>query len=602
MSTERATFVLELRDVISAPAQDAVAELARLKESMTAGVARLREMQAAMQRLRAGGVDPSNESFRRLRAEIEAQKGANAALQQGILSLGGSFGRTEQGAQAASGGLGKLLTSMKSLGGPLGQAGERLERFVKGVSGAPMLVGGLAAAVVVTGLALAFITLARAAVQATIELAQYAVASADARRTEMLRIEGLLTLREYQRGAAGSAGELMSAIDRVASASATGRDDVTRYAQELYRAGLRGSELSSALEAVAITSSVQGDESARAFLRTARAAMAAGQSVRGLSDDVRRRLGGIARRQALSFDVQVRHLREDLTHLFDGLRLDGFLRGMREVTALFSQNNAFGRALASILRVMFQPFLDGAGRAGPVMRSFLEGLMIGVLDIAIGVLTVRNALLATFGKPTFSEVEMMRMAFLGGAVAAGLFAISLIPLVALLALIGAGIALAVAPFVILARALFDADATLQRAGLTWRDSGRLLVDGLIEGLTSRVTAMREAVAGVAMSASDALRDALQIQSPSRVFAELGRELPAGLAVGIEEGSGAASEAAGRMVEGAGAQTAGVRSAPTIGELHIHVDGGGDDHETARSIYDELVAILGGAGAEIGAAS
>lgn len=602
MSTERATFVLELRDGISAPAQDAVAELARLKESMTAGVARLREMQAAMQRLKAGGVDPSNESFRRLRAEIEAQKGANAAMQQGILALGGSFDRAATGSQAASGGLGKLLGSMKSLGGPMGEVGERIERFVKGVSGAPMLVGGLAAAVVVVGLAVAFVSLARAAVQATIELARYALTSADARRTEMLRIEGLLTLREYQRGAAGSAAELISAIDRVASSSATGREDVTRYAQELYRAGLRGSELTSALEAVAITSSVQGDESARAFLRTARSARAAGQSVRGLADDVRRRLGGIAQRQALSFDVQVRNLREDLGHLFDGLRLDGFLRGMREVTALFSQNNAFGRALASVLRVMFQPFLDGAGQAGPVMRSFLEGVMIGVLDIGIGVLTARNAILRTFGQPTVSQVEMMRTAFLGGAIAAGLFALSLIPLVALLALIGTGIALAVAPFFILIRGIANANSVLESVGLTWRDAGRLLVDGLINGVTSRVTAMREAVAGVAMSATDALREALQIQSPSRVFADLGRELPAGLAVGIEEGAGTAREAAGRMVDGTSARAAGGRGAPMIGELHVHVGGDGDGREVARSIYDELVALLEGAGTEIGAAT
>lgn len=600
MSTERATFVLELRDGISAPAQDAVAELARLKESMTAGVARLREMQAAMQRLRAGGVSPANDAFQRLRAEIEAQKGANAAMQQGILALGGSFGRSEEGARGAKSGFDRLVVSLKAMGGPLGSLGERFERFGKGIAGAPLLVGGLALVVVLTAVAAAAVAVAVAFARAAVQLAQYAITSADARRTEMLRLEGLMTLGEYQRGAAGSARELVEAIDRVAGSSAAGRDDVTRYGEQLYRVGLRGAELSDALEAVTDASSVQGQESARRLMSTMRAAHAAGRSVRGLADDVRTRLGGIARRQALGLDVQVRHLREDFAHVFDGLQLDGFLRGMREVLQIFSQQHAVGRALAAVSRLVFQPMLDGAGSAGPALRAFFEQLTIHALSFTIGVLEIRNAILRTFGRPTVTQVEAIQLALAAATVSAITLGLALAPVAAVVGLVGAAALVAAAPVWELVRGFLNANAVLDRAGLTWAGAGRLLVDGFIGGITERMEAVRATVASLAATTVGALRGALDIHSPSRVFAALGAEIPAGLAVGVEAGAHEARSAIDGVVSLPSSRTA-APSGPTIGELHIHIDGAFEGaREAAEGIHDELVRLLSGSMTEAGA--
>jgi hypothetical protein len=600
VSTERATFTLELRDGISAPAQDAVAELARLKEAMGAGVARLREMQAAMQRLRAGGVSPANESFQRLRSEIEAQKGANAALQQGILALGGSFEGAAGGSVRAKSGFERLILSMKAMGGPTGALGESFERLGRGISAAPLLVGGVALAVVLAAVAAAAIAVGIAAARAAVQLAQYAITSADARRTEMLRIEGLMTLREYQRGAAGSAVELIGAIDRVAASSAAGRDDVTRYGEQLYRAGLRGAELTEALEAVTDASSVQGEESARRLLGTMRAAHAAGRSVRGLAEDVRSRLGGVARRQALGLDVQMRHLRENVAHIFDGLGLDRFLRGMREVLQIFDQQHAVGRALAAIARVVFQPMLDGAGDAGPALRAFFEQLTIHALDFAIVVLRVRNGILRTFGRPTVTQVEAVRAAMLAATVTAVALGIALVPVaIGVIALVAA-LALLAAPLAIAIRGIMQADETLRAAGLTWTDAGRLLVDGFTNGITSRIEAARTAVTTLATQATDALRSALAIHSPSRVFAALGAEIPAGLAVGVEQGTPEARAAVNGVATLPSRSQAASRG-PVIGALHIHIDGAFEGaREAAEGIHDELVRLLAGAGAEVGA--
>ena len=604
MSTERATFVLDLQDGISGPAGDAVAELARLKESMGAGMKRLRELNEAMRRLRDGGIERSSTAFQRLRAEIDAQKTSNRVMQEAYLRLGGTFGDSEASSRSATTGFQRLTTSLKAMGGPLGSVGERLERLGKGIASAPLLVGGLALVVVLAAVAAAAVAVGVAAARAAVQLAQYAVTSADARRTEMLRIEGLLTLRDYQRGAAGSAGELMAAIDRVAGASAAGREDVSRYGEQLYRAGLRGGELTDALEAVTDASTVQGQESARRLIGTMRAAHQAGRSVRGLADDVRSRLGGIARRQALGLDVQVRHLQEDFAHLFDGLQLDGFLRGMRQALGVFSQQHAVGRALASILRSIFQPMLDGTGRAGPVMRVFFEGLTIMALRVGIVVLTARNALLRAFGPDMVGHVDAMRVALYAGGAAALVLAAGLGLAVAPLLVVGVAAAALWSSFQRLRESWTSLTGALAKTRPQWITAGTDLVNGLAQGMRTAAQTLVPGVTQLADMLTSTFRTALDIHSPSRVFAELGAQIPAGVAQGVREGSPDASAAASDAVAVPRAPGATSGRAGGIGEVHIHLPEGigGSARELAEGIRDELVRLLAGVGAETGAAT
>ena len=90
-------------------------------------------------------------------------------------------------------------------------------------------------------------------------------------------------------------------------------------------------------------------------------------------------------------------------------------------------------------------------------------------------------------------------------------------------------------------------------------------------LTGELTAL-------AASLPAPVRDALGIRSPSRVFAELGRQLPAGMAVGIEGGTDRVRSAVNDMVAVPSlAQSAGMRgrSGPLVEQLHIHVGEGGE---------------------------
>jgi TP901 family phage tail tape measure protein len=63
--------------------------------------------------------------------------------------------------------------------------------------------------------------------------------------------------------------------------------------------------------------------------------------------------------------------------------------------------------------------------------------------------------------------------------------------------------------------------------------GSAMVQGMIRGIQAQASALKEAIMSVAGGTVDWFRDKLGIRSPSRVFAEVGAEIPAGAAMGIE---------------------------------------------------------------------
>ncbi|MFI6886752.1 hypothetical protein [Streptosporangium canum] len=75
-------------------------------------------------------------------------------------------------------------------------------------------------------------------------------------------------------------------------------------------------------------------------------------------------------------------------------------------------------------------------------------------------------------------------------------------------------------------------------GDTLRNAGMELLTGLWNGLMAKAQWLRDSVLGFFKSIMpDWVRDALGIRSPSKVFAAIGRMLPAGMALGIQQASG-----------------------------------------------------------------
>lgn len=146
---------------------------------------------------------------------------------------------------------------------------------------------------------------------------------------------------------------------------------------------------------------------------------------------------------------------------------------------------------------------------------------------------------------------------------------------------------------------------------TFSEFGGHIIDGLVNGITRRAAALRDAVVGVAEAVGGWFRETLGIASPSRVFMQYGGWISEGAALGIAGGQGAVRTAALAMATAATAtmpmaadaaalridnrpplmaQGAGV-AAPMGGSTHISITinpaPGADPQAIARAVSAEL---------------
>jgi hypothetical protein len=101
----------------------------------------------------------------------------------------------------------------------------------------------------------------------------------------------------------------------------------------------------------------------------------------------------------------------------------------------------------------------------------------------------------------------------------------------------------------------------------------MLLDGMVNGITSRLGAVKEAITGAASSAIGWFKETLGIHSPSRVFAELGGHTMDGLQKGIVQSEGGPLSAVGDMskrLAAAGALTL-AASGPLLADEPIRID-------------------------------
>jgi hypothetical protein len=607
-----ASFALELdADDLVEGAEDSAQALDDLQGKIQGDVKALREMKRALRNLK-GGTVTSIDAFRKLTTAIAAKKASVAAAQSRFVELGGTFGQTAQKAKAAEAGFGGLLGKASQLPGPLGRVGGVLGKIVGILAGNPIAFGIAAITAAVTALTAASIAGAAA-------LLRYGIAQAGAARAENLRLQGLTTLRSRFGQAAGSADQLQASITAVADATGASRSSLEAHTNRLFRMGLRGENLRQALEGVAIVADVQGERFARRFAGMAAGAARTGRSVRALADDVRARLGGIASRNMLKLGVQMRRLRQNFDRITDALKIEGLFQGFSNVVRLLSQTTASGRALRTIFQGLFQPVINQAVRAAPLVVAFFEGMVIGALQVAIAVVRTRNALRDAFGDSPALEglltlsnaanLGKLAIGILAGAalVAVGVFA-ALGVVVGVVAasfaiFIGGPLALVAGAFFVLRRVGQGAVAWFQ--SVDWAAEGRAIADGFVNGITSAATRIGAAVRGLAGTATSALQGALGISSPSRVFAQLGVEVSRGLAVGVEAGAPEAQAAVDNLIsvptapEGGVAALGGTTISVSFGDIIVQATSD-EPAEQARAVVDEITRLFEGLGVELGA--
>jgi hypothetical protein len=352
--------------------------------------------------------------------------------------------------------------------------------------------------------------------------------------------------------------------------------------------GLRGKNLDDALEGTAIKASVQGDQWASLFMSMAAGANLTGQSVSKLADQVRGRLGGIAKAQALDFGVQIEKLQKNFAALFGDVKIEGFLSSLHKVLAIFSQQNVVGQALKRLVTTIFGPFDQKAGAAGDAFKKFVLGGIILTLKFTLAVLKMAN-----FLKDTFGEKGQLRGAF--------------------------------RPFESLVDSAKDAFTSIQKGD--WAGLGLSIVEGIVSGMLPAGPLLVGAVKTLGATIKNAFKSDQEIHSPSKVWADLGYRLPQGAAQGVRRGTPLVARSIAEMVvvppELAPARKGGAASVPgprstagnatgqgaagggsrtvTIGELHYHAAGKEDAHQAAISIRDELARVLEGTNLQLGAA-
>lgn len=622
----QASFAINLEDGTSGAAESAAGALKRLRDEIQGDQRELKALQQAMKNLQ-GGTSVNVEQFRQLQTQINAKKQAIANAQSSFLSLGGTFKAAAAGGRTAQSRFAELAATARGMPGPLGALAGNLDAL-RGALAGGAIAAGIGA--IVAALAL----LVGASLAAAAALAKYGIAQADARRSELLRLEGLTKLRNWYGIAAGNAGELQRAIDRVSGSTALGRDKVAGYAEMLYRMHLRGDNLAAALEGVAIKAAVQGDAQAKMFAGWAAGAALTGRSVRALSDDVKARLGGIAAQQMLSLDVQAQKMRESFDALFTGLKIERLLEGLNSITSLLSQSTATGRALKAMLEVALQPLIDSAADGAPVMKRFFQGMTIAALQIGIAFLQVRNWFKRTFGaSDMLKDLDATTLALKAGVIAVGLFVAGL----AVVAAAVAGIASAIAaPFVLAGAAVYALVAAGKALVQTfvktdWGKLGRAIIEGILGALVPGGPRMVAVIKGLGAGAIKAFKQSLGISSPSKVFFEAGMTLPKGAELGVQRQAPSLRKTIETMVrpprigraavdltggaarmggsEGAAALEQPARSAlerggdtnvaVSVGEIHVHTTSD-KPRDLALEVKRELEQLLEGIAIQVGA--
>ena len=532
--SDQARFDVTLDDGVSAPAKSAATALDDLRQGLDRSQKELSSMNAAMRDMKKGGQEGS-EGFKLLGQQIDAKTKSIGSMRAKYVELGGDFRKVKPPTKELS----LLAQAAEKVPGPLGSIAGRmagLSRFA---------VGGLVAAGILA-IGAAMMALVGAAAAAGAALVSYGIRTADARRSEGLRLEGLTRLRRGMHATGESASAMQAAIDRVSDSSSASRSTLEGYAARLHRLGLRGDNFTAALEGMATRGEVLGDRYAQSFAGMAAATARAGGSVRRLADDVQARLGDIAGKKLIALDVTTRKLRENLESLFRNVRIEGFLKLFREVASTFSQARVTGRALAGIMERMFAPLDRGAENSVGSVRRFFTVLVTNVIRLENTFLRLQVASLETWralnehGITFEGTMNKLRagaslwgaafmLPFTMASAAAGAFADSIRYVQGVGAAAGERM-----------RKIWH--------GLDMRSIASNLIDGLVMGIITGTVRVVAAVTTMAEATTGALRDALQIKSPSRVFANLGREIPRGLAVGVRAGEDTARASIANMID------------------------------------------------------
>lgn len=586
MADATARFHLSLSEDM-AGAQAAAGNLDAMRIAMQADVKELNALKMAMRDMQKAGMG-SGDVFDSMKVNAKSLQERIGKNQASFAKLGGSFAPLAKEATKANDSFKEGADVAKAALGPMGGLFEKLN-LVKGALGgvtsgqAGMAIGAAVLTVVVLA------TLA-AVGMLLFSMSQLALEASSAAMKQTALTNSIT-------GSATATKELQASISRVSASLPIAQSEVTKLANNLYKSGKRGAELDIALQKAALAASGLGDKASAADI------------------------------EALMIQpaMQAAKLKENLTRLFAGVKVEGFLKAMRSMLSVFDESSSSAKALTALVEIILNPLFAAAETVGPFVKNIFRGMVIGALIAAIAVLKVRNAVMAMIPASVIAmvsslgdKIDWVKVAVGVGVVAIGLLFVALAALTVLLGVVAVamflaflplmlivGIVLAaVAVFGLLVYALVMVGSYLMNMGAQAVQAADSIISGIIGGITSGAGRVLDAMKNLASGAMNAFKSAIGYGSPAKAFIAYGKiGIAGGVEKGVDDGSGKVNAAVDNMVSiPSGASPAATKMSGAGGKVVVQLNyqgsSAGEERQT-RGLLQQLCSLVEGGCAQAG---
>jgi len=345
-------------------------------------------------------------------------------------------------------------------------------------------------------------------------------------------------IREAWTGSAAKAAALTATIARMSKTLPVSSAKLGELADGLYKAGKRGADLEKELRKAALAEA-------------------------GLPDGAGAKI--IAKRMT-DIDVIGSRLSSNLQDIFAGAKTrkatGEFGSALSGFTERFGENKAEGKALQTLLGTISAPLIGALKALMPLAVSTFRAMIILTLDVAIAAAKAALAIKKIIPdeakdaiKDFTSSEDAMTAATWALIAVIAVVTVVLAVLTGILVVLGAiilgvvvaAVLIVVAPFVLFAAilaavivaiyatisAIVDIVSELGGLASAGATTAGNMIDGLVAGIRSGVGVVADAMRALASSAIGALKSALKIASPSKVFEQLGAFTGEGFTVGVE---------------------------------------------------------------------
>jgi hypothetical protein len=623
MADKTASFAINLEGNAKDVSKEDAAALEELRQKIKSTQDNLKNYSEALRGLK-GNSDEVKSAKEQLKAKIDALQQSLGKSKLEVLKLGTTYEQLRRQANAAKDGQVAMGKTLSAVGGPIQGARDKLEAlkgmFGEGNAGAALLAGGVAL------LATAAVALVAALGAGVIAFARWAFGAADAARSMGL-------IREAATGSAQKAANLGTQIDALAKKIPTPKAELNALASELARTlnntTLSGQGIVDTFNIVAQASAAMGqtvgkqlgdiiDRSKRfgriqinplelqgtglkfqdvaaSLAKNLNIGIGAAQKAlfegrvkindgaKAIRDAVDKRFGEINARKLLSLDVIAQKVHETFDKLASGIRIEPLGAALTHFFKLFdSEQTGTGKGLKALVETLGNGLVKGLVAIAPLAELAFATLIGLLLDTGIAVLKTGLYLKSTFVGDalkgivtTENAMKSLKVALYATGIVLGTIA------AAVGIIIGAWFGLTYATYKVgegivwLGNKLGEIGTWLGDLGATAKEYGANLVDGFVEGITSSYDRVKGAIEKMSSAVKTSFKDALGIASPSKLFAEYGRNTAEGYAKGVDDGSPDAQAAVTAMVPAAPAGGGGARGGgPITNNFTFNVSGGG----------------------------